>query len=153
MKKDVSLLIWAQHGMGFPQDWETRDGLGFPQDWEPKPCLAQMRLVLQSSLGRMNSLKICLQIPSALLECCELAAHLRIPASKTEEMKKKLGRWLLSLVMFISIIMTRSARKLPGFDFFILFCHLCFCIIFLFNSNKYFLQNEDFHLYQLYGQI
>jgi hypothetical protein len=37
----------------------------------------------------MNSIKVCFQIPSALLECCELAAHLRIPASKTEEMKNK----------------------------------------------------------------
>ena len=39
----------------------------------------------------MVSTTVCFKIPAALLECCELAAHLRIPSSKTKEMKNKAG--------------------------------------------------------------
>ena len=31
----------------------------------------------------------CIQIPAALLECCELAAHLHLPPDTTAPMKKK----------------------------------------------------------------
>jgi len=49
---------------------------------------------LESANKKLKVLKsirkeMLIEIPSALMECCELAAHLRIPTDKTEAMKKK----------------------------------------------------------------
>eukprot|EP00092_Neocalanus_flemingeri_P001695 GFUD01001809.1.p1 GENE.GFUD01001809.1~~GFUD01001809.1.p1 ORF type:complete len:328 (+),score=123.53 GFUD01001809.1:77-985(+) len=53
--------------------------------------VAQALESAKKKLKIMKTIKkeMILEIPAALLECCELAAHLHIPPDKTAEMKKK----------------------------------------------------------------